>query len=182
MQDVTGLLHKIADGDADAAAELVPLIYDELRKLAAHFMARERDDHTLQTTALVHEAYLRLVEQRHATWNNRAHFYGAAAGIMRRILVDHARARRTAKRGAGVQRVSLEDAPDLAGGEPEGLLRLDAALTRLGERSPRQVRVVELRFFVGLDVDETAEALAVSAKTVKRDWSVARAWLLRELR
>lgn len=182
MQDVTGLLHKIARGDADAAAELVPLIYDELRRLAAHFMARERPDHTLQTTALVHEAYLRLVEQRYDTWNNRAHFYGAAAGIMRRILVDHARARRTAKRGGNAHHVPLEDAAGLVRDQPEELLRLDVALTRLAERSARQVRVVELRFFVGLDVEETAEALAVSPKTVKRDWSVARAWLLRELR
>jgi RNA polymerase sigma-70 factor (ECF subfamily) len=182
MQDVTGLLHKIADGDAEAAAELVPLIYDELHRLAAHFMARERPDHTLQTTALVHEAYLRLVQQRYDTWNNRAHFYGAAAGIMRRILVDHARARHTAKRGGRAHHVPLEDAAGLVGDQPDGLLRFDAALTRLAQRSPRQARVVELRFFAGLDVDETAEALVVSPKTVKRDWSVARAWLLRELR
>jgi RNA polymerase sigma-70 factor, ECF subfamily len=182
MQDVTALLHKIGQGDADAATELVPLIYDELRKLAAHFMSRERRDHTLQTTALVHEAYMRLVEQRYDTWNNRAHFYGAAAGTMRRILVDHARARRTGKRGGGAHRVPLDDAAGLVGHHPEALLRLDAALTRLADRSPRQVRVVELRFFVGLDVEETAEALAVSPKTVKRDWSVARAWLVRELR
>lgn len=182
MQDVTGLLHRIADGDAEAAAELVPLIYDELHQLAAHFMARERRDHTLQTTALVHEAYLRLVQQRHDSWNNRAHFYGAAAGIMRRILVDHARARHTAKRGGRAHHVPLEDALGLVGDQPEGLLQFDAALTRLAQRSPRQARVIELRFFAGLDVDETAEALAVSPKTVKRDWSVARAWLLRELR
>jgi RNA polymerase sigma factor (TIGR02999 family) len=182
MHEVTELLHRIAGGDADAATELVPLIYAELRQLAAHFMARERPDHTLQTTALVHEAYLRLVQQRYDSWNNRAHFSGAAAGIMRRILVDHARARRTAKRGGTAPRVSLEDAAGVVGDQPDGLLRLDAALTRLAERSPRQVRVVELRFFAGLDVDETAEALAVSPKTVKRDWSVARAWLLRELR
>jgi RNA polymerase sigma factor (TIGR02999 family) len=182
MSDVTGLLQQIADGDADAAAELVPLIYDELHKLAAHFMARERPDHTLQTTALVHEAYLRLVQQRSATWNNRAHFYGAAAGIMRRILVDHARARHTAKRGGRAYHVPLEDAEGLVGDRQDGLLRFDSALTRLAERSPRQVRVVELRFFAGLDVEETAEVLAVSVKTVKRDWSIARAWLLRELR
>ena len=181
MRDITGLLHQIADGDADAAADLVPLIYDELHKLAAHFMARERPDHTLQTTALVHEAYLRLVQQRNQTWNNRAHFYGAAAGIMRRILVDHARARYTAKRGGRADRVSLHDTTGLAGDHSDGLLRLDSALTRLAERSPRQVRVVELRFFAGLDVEETAEVLAVSPKTVKRDWSIARAWLLREL-
>lgn len=182
MQDVTWLLHKIADGDAEAAAELVPLIYDELHRLAAHFMARERPDHTLQTTALVHEAYLRLVQQRYDTWNNRAHFYGAAAGIMRRVLVDHARARHTAKRGGHAYHLPLEDAAGLVGDRPDGLLHFDAALTRLAQRSPRQARVVELRFFAGLDVDETAEALAVSPKTVKRDWSVARAWLLRELR
>lgn len=181
MRDITGLLHQIADGDADAAAELVPLIYDELHKLAAYFMARERHDHTLQTTALVHEAYLRLVRQRNPTWNNRAHFYGAAAGIMRRILVDHARARHTAKRGGRADHISLQDTTGLAGDHSDRLLRLDSALTRLAERSPRQVRVVELRFFAGLDVEETAEALAVSPKTVKRDWSIARAWLLREL-
>jgi RNA polymerase sigma factor (TIGR02999 family) len=182
MRDVTGLLHKIANGDAEAASELVPLIYDELHRLAAHFMARERADHTLQTTALVHEAYLRLVQQRCDSWNNRAHFYGAAAGIMRRILVDHARARHTAKRGGREHHVPLEDAAGLAGDWPDGLLYFDAALTRLARRSPRQARVVELRFFAGLDVDEAAEALSVSPKTVKRDWSVARAWLLRELR
>ena len=182
MRDITGLLHQIADGDGDAAAELVPLIYGELHKLASHFMARERPDHTLQTTALVHEAYLRLVQQRNAAWDNRAHFYGAAAGIMRRILVDHARARHTAKRGGRANHIPLEDTTGLAGDCSDGLLRLDSALTRLGERSPRQVRVVELRFFAGLDVEETAEVLAVSPKTVKRDWSIARAWLLRELR
>jgi RNA polymerase sigma-70 factor, ECF subfamily len=182
MQDVTALLRKAAAGDASVAAELVPLVYDELRRLAAHLMARERPGHTLQTTALVHEAYLRLAQQRHAGWNSRAHFYGAAAGIMRRILVDHARARRTVKRGGDAPRVPLEDATSWLDEQPDDLLRLDAALTRLGERSPRQVRVVELRFFAGLDVEETAEALAVSSKTVKRDWSVARAWLHRELR
>ena len=182
MRDITGLLHQIADGNSDATAELVPLIYDELHRLAAHFMARERPDHTLQTTALVHEAYLRLVQQRNATWNNRAHFYGAAAGIMRRILVDHARARHTAKRGGRAPHVPLEDVGGLIGDRSDGLLRFDSALTRLAELSSRQARVVELRFFGGLDVDETAEVLAVSAKTVKRDWSVARAWLLRELR
>jgi RNA polymerase sigma factor (TIGR02999 family) len=182
MRDITGLLHQIADGNADAASELVPLIYDELHKLAACFMARERRDHTLQTTALVHEAYLRLVQQRNGSWNNRAHFYGAAAGIMRRILVDHARARHTAKRGGRAHHVPLEDAEGLVGDQPDGLLRFDSALTRLAERSVRQARVVELRFFAGLDVDETAEVLTISPKTVKRDWSVARAWLLRELR
>src|SRR5687767_15807463 len=126
MQEVTALLRKISAGDSSAAAEVVPLIYDELRRLAAHFMARERHDHTLQTTALVHEAYLRLVQQRYDTWNNRAHFYGAAACIMRRILVDHARALRAAKRGGGAVRVPLEEAAGLVGDHPEELLHLDA--------------------------------------------------------
>ena len=181
MRDITALLHRVAGGDRSAAGEVVPLIYDELRRLAVHFMARERPDHTLQTTALVHEAYFRLVDQRQASWNNRAHFYGAAAGVMRRILVDHARARRAEKRGGGARQVPLEDALGAATEHPEEVLRLDMALTRLAELSPRQVRVVELRFFGGLSVEETAAALAVSPKTVKRDWNVARAWLHREL-
>ena len=181
MQDVTGLLRKIAEGDADAAAEVVPLIYGELRKLAAHLMARERPGHTLQTTALVHEAYLRLVDQRRTDWKNRAYFYGAAASVMRRILVDHARAKHTAKRGGHPDWVPIEAEPAAWGGQPDELIRLDSALTRLSQQSPRQVRIVELRFFAGLNVEETAEALAISPKTVKRDWSVARAWLHREL-
>jgi RNA polymerase sigma factor (TIGR02999 family) len=182
MRDITALLHRVREGDRTAAGEVVPLIYEELRRLAVHFMARERPDHTLQTTALVHEAYLRLVgDQRQASWNNRAHFYGAAAGVMRRILVDHARARRADKRGGGARQVPLEDALGSATEHPEEILRLDMALTRLASRSPRQVRVVELRFFGGLSVEETAAALAVSPKTVKRDWHVARAWLHREL-
>ena len=181
MQDVTTLLRRIGGGDATAAAELVPLIYGELRRLAAHLMARERPGHTLQTTALVHEAYVRLVEQRFDSWNNRAHFYGAAAGIMRRILVDYARARHSVKRGGHVHRVPLDDTVAWSAEQFDELLRIDAALKRLAERSPRQVQVVELRFFAGLDVEETAEALAISPKTVKRDWSVARAWLHREL-
>lgn len=182
MPDVTTLLHRLAGGDASAAEEVVPLIYRELRQLAAHYMARERRDHTLQTTALVHEAYLRLVDQRQANWKNRAHFYGAAAGIMRRILVDRARARRADKRGGDAHRVELDETFASSGEHPDEIIRLDTALTRLAERSPRQVRIVELRFFAGLSVEETAEALAVSPKTVKRDWTVARAWLHRELR
>jgi RNA polymerase sigma factor (TIGR02999 family) len=182
MQEVTALLRKITAGDSSAAAEVVPLIYDELRRLAAHFMARERPDHTLQATALVHEAYLRLVDQRQANWQNRAHFYGAAAGVMRRILVDHARARRAEKRGGDAHPAPFDESLGFSGDQTEELIGLDTALTRLAERSPRQVRIVELRFFAGLNVEETAEALAISPKTVKRDWSVARAWLHRELR
>jgi RNA polymerase sigma factor (TIGR02999 family) len=181
MRDITALLDRVAGGDRSAASEVVPLIYDELRRLAAHFMARERPDHTLQTTALVHEAYMRLVDQRQASWKNRAHFYGAAAGVMRRVLVDHARARNAEKRGGGAHPLPLDDAVGAATEHPEEIVRLDTALVRLAERCPRQVRIVELRFFGGLSVDETAAALAVSPKTVKRDWHVARAWLHREL-
>lgn len=182
MQEVTNLLRRMSAGDCDAAVEVVPLIYDELRRLAAHFMAHERPDHTLQATALVHEAYLRLVDQKQADWQSRAHFYGAAAGVMRRILVDHARARRAQKRGGDAPHVPLDECPAFSGAHSEELVALDAALRRLAERSPRQVRIVELRFFAGLNVEETAHVLAVSAKTVKRDWSMARAWLYRELR
>ena len=182
MREVTALLRRLSTGDHSAAAEVLPLIYDELRQLAGHFMARERPGHTLQATALVHEAYLRLVDQDQADWKNRAHFYGAAANVMRRILVDHARARRAQKRGGETPHVALDESAGVSAEPMDELLRLDAALTRLGERSQRQVRVVELRYFAGLNVEETAEALAISPKTVKRDWSLARAWLHRELR
>lgn len=182
MQDVTALLRRFSTGDSDAAAEVLPLIYDELRRLAAHFMARERPGHTLQATGLVHEAYLRLVDQQQADWKNRAHFYGAAAGVMRRILVDYARAHRARKRGGDSPRVALDESAGLSAEPLEELIHIDAALTRLAERSRRQVQIVELRYFAGLNVEETAEALAISSKTVKRDWSLARAWLHRELR
>jgi RNA polymerase sigma factor (TIGR02999 family) len=182
MQDVTALLRRLSTGDSNAAAEVLPLIYEELRRLAAHHMARERPGHTLQATALVHEAYLRLVDQREADWKNRAHFYGAAARVMRRILVDHARARGAQKRGGDARRLALDETAAVSAEPLEELIHLDAALTRLAERSQRQVQIVELRYFAGLNVEETAEALAISAKTVKRDWSLARAWLHRELR
>jgi len=178
---VTTLLRRITAGDSSAASEVVPLIYDELRRLAMHFMARERTDHTLQPTALVHEAYLRLVDQREADWQNRAHFFGAAAQVMRRILIDWARARLTEKRGGNAPRSSLDESLTFSVDRPETLVRLDEALQRLAKLSERQSRVVELRFFAGLNVDEAAEVLGTSPKTVKRDWSVARAWLHREL-
>ncbi len=179
---VTALLGKLTAGDTSAAAEVVPLIYEELRRLAAHYMARERPGHTLQTTALVHEAYLRLVDQRQASWRNRAHFYGAAAQVMRRILVDRARARQAEKRGGDAPHLSLDEALTFSDEQAEELVRLDEALARLAQIDPRQSRVIELRFFAGLGVEEAAEAMGISPKTVKRDWSVARAWLHRELR
>lgn len=179
---VTALLRRMSAGDSSAAAELFPLIYEELRRLAAHFMAGERRGHTLQTTALVHEAYLRMVDQRQSDWKSRTHFYGAAARIMRRILVDHARARHAEKRGGDARPMPLDESLAHRSEPPQELIQLDEALTRLGELNQRQSRIVELRFFAGLTVDETAEVLGISAKTVKRDWGVARAWLHRELR
>jgi RNA polymerase sigma factor (TIGR02999 family) len=179
---LTGLLQKLTSGDADAAAEVIPIIYEELRRLAAHYMASERPGHMLRTTALVHEAYLRLVDQHQSTWRNRTHFYGAAAQVMRRILVDHARARQALKRGGDRPVLPLDDPAAFSGEETHELVLLDEALNRLAEMSSRQSRIIELRFFAGLTVEETAEVMGISPKTVKRDWSVARAWLHREIR
>jgi RNA polymerase sigma factor (TIGR02999 family) len=179
---VTALLNKLTAGDSAAASQVVPLIYEELRRLAAHYMAAERPGHTLQTTALVHEAYLRLVDQRQASWQSRAHFYGAAAGVMRRILVDHARARLTAKRGGDAPHLALDEALVFSDEQSDELVRLDEALGRLAQMNPRQSRVIQLRFFAGLTVEEISEVMGISPKTVKRDWSFARAWLHRELR
>jgi len=179
---VTDLLTKFTTGDSAAADEVIPLVYEELRRLAAHYMAREQPGHALQTTALVHEAYLRLVDQRQSNWRNRAHFYGAAAQVMRRILVDHARARQAEKRGGDAEHLTLDEALTFSDSQSEELVRLDEALARLARLDARQSRVIELRFFAGLSVEETAEVIGVSPKTVKRDWSVARAWLHRELR
>lgn len=181
LGEITQLLAELKSGNREAEAKLVPLVYDELRRLAAHYMRQERRDHTLQATALVHEAYLRLVGQRDVNWQSRAHFFGVAAQLMRRILVDYARARQTDKRGAGLQKASLEEALLFSDEQSGELLALDEALDRLAERDPRQSRIVELRFFAGLTVEETAEVLAISPKTVKRDWSVARAWLHGEI-
>jgi len=175
--DVTILLKKLTSGDQRAQSELMSAVYDELRRLAASYMRRERPDHTLQATALVHEAYLKLVQQRSVDWRNRAHFYGVAAQLMRRILVDHARARLRNKRGGAQQKVSLDE-PLLADDRQAGaLVELHEALNRLADLDPRQSKIVELRFFGGLTVEETAEVLGISPKTVKRDWAVARAWL-----
>ncbi len=179
--EITQLRGRAQRGDREAEARLIPLVYGELRRLAAHYMRQERPDHTLQPTALVHEAYLRLVEQKGVNYQNRAHFFGVAAQLMRRILVDHARNRQAAKRGGVQQRVELEDALLATTRKSTDLLALDEALGRLAERDPRQGRIVELRFFGGMTVEETAEILAISPKTVKRDWNVARAWLHAEI-
>jgi RNA polymerase sigma factor (TIGR02999 family) len=179
---LTVLLQRLTAGDPGAAAEVIPLIYQELRQLAEYYMARERSNHILRTTALVHEAYLRLVDQRQTNWRNRAHFYGAAAQTMRRILVDHARAGQAEKRGGGAMRLSLDEAARFPETQTPEIVQLDDALTRLAAMDSRQSRIVELRFFAGLTVEETAEVMGISPKTVKRDWSVARAWLHRELR
>jgi RNA polymerase sigma-70 factor, ECF subfamily len=180
--DITGLLVEWSRGDPDALERLVPLIYQECRRIAALQLGHERVEHTLSPTALVHELYLRLIDQTRATWQNRAHFFGVAAGLMRRILVDHARRRAALKRGGDRIFVSLADAmaPD-AGCAETDLLALDEALDRLGSRDPDQRRLVELRFFAGLTVEETAHVLGRSPRTIKREWQLARAWLFREL-
>ena len=180
--DVTQLLADLQDGRPDAASQLIPLVYDELHRLARGQMRQERSDHTLQATALVHEAYLRLVNQPQRTWQNRAHFIAVAAQVMRRILVDYARARRTSKRGNAPLKVPLEEPLLFTEEQSDDLVSLDEALERLAQFDQRQSRVVELRFFGGLTADETAEVLGISSKTVKRDWTVARAWLHREVR
>lgn len=179
--EVTRLLLRWGGGDRQAFDALAPLVYDELRKMAGRYLRRERADHTLQSTALVHEAYLRLVDQNHVQWQNRAQFFGLAAELIRRILVDHARARQAAKRGGAVVRLTLDEALDAAIPRNLDLVRLDDALKALAEFDPQQARAVELRFFGGLTIEETAEVLGVSTATVKREWTIAKAWLRREL-
>jgi RNA polymerase sigma-70 factor, ECF subfamily len=180
-QDITGILHSWSSGHRDAADELFPLVYDELRRLAQSYLRQERSGHTLQPTALVHEAYLRLVDQTRVNWQNRAHFYGIAAQMMRRILIDHARARATDKRGGAAQRLSLEDANISVEQDATDLIALDEALTSLAKFDERKSRVVELLYFGGLENKEAAEVLGVSEKTIQRDWKMAKLWLYREL-
>ena len=181
-QSVTQLLVEWSHGDQDALERLTPLVYGELRRLARRHLSRERSDHTLQSTALVHEAYLRLIDQRSVQWQNRAHFFGVAAQLIRRILIDYARAKQAGKRGAGACLLSLDEALDSpAGGRPLNIVALDDALEELAKLDPRQSRIVELRFFAGLTVEETAEVLNVSTPTVNREWAAAKAWLFREL-
>ncbi|MGA2271698.1 MAG: sigma-70 family RNA polymerase sigma factor [Bryobacteraceae bacterium] len=179
--EITVVLAALRRGDPSAEANLVALVYDEFRALARHFMRRERPDHTLQPTALVHEAYLRLLRDYPADWQSRAHFFAAAAIVMRRILVDHARQRAAAKRPGGKQRVELDDFMATASPRIEQLLILDQALSRLAEWDRRRARLVELLYFGGLTEQEAAEVLGVSVRTVKRDWSAARAWLQAQL-
>lgn len=179
--DVTRLLAEWGGGDREALDRLIPLVYDELRRLADRYLRRERADHTLQPTALVNEAYMRLVGQSEVRWQNRAHFIGVAAQLMRRILVDHARGRVASKRGGGRQKLSLQ-ALDSFFEEPDlDLVALDDALGELAEMDPQQSRIVELRFFGGLTIEETAEVVGVSPMTVKREWALAKAWLLRQV-
>jgi RNA polymerase sigma factor (TIGR02999 family) len=178
---VTYLLRAWADGDQQAFDQLLPLVHAELYRLARAYMARERRDHTLQTTALINEAFIRLTGARQLKWQDRAHFFGIAARLMRRVLVDHARARASQKRGGGAHRVSLDN-PLVLAAEPQlDVVALDGALEALAAVDERKSRVVELRFFGGLSVGETAEVLQVSPDTVKRDWRLAKLWLLREL-
>jgi len=178
---ITNLLLAWGQGDEGALQSLMPLVYDELRKVAARHMRSQREGHTLQTTALVNEAYLRLIDASQVQWQNRAHFFAVAAHLMRRILVDFARSRNYQKRGGGAKAVSLDEAMIVAPERGADLLALDEVLTRLQALNGRQAQVVELRYFGGLSEDETAEALKVSVRTVRRDWNFARAWLHREL-
>jgi RNA polymerase sigma-70 factor (ECF subfamily) len=180
--DVTQLLRKLSGGDHQAAEELVPLVYNELRRLAVRHLRRERRNHTLQATALVHEVYMKVVDQDGAQWQNRAQFFAVASQLMRRILVDYARTQQRAKRGGGQQRVTLDEFSAVTQVPSAELLAVDEALARLEKLDPRQARVVELRYFGGLTVEEAAEALGISSKTVNREWNVAKAWLYGALR
>jgi RNA polymerase sigma-70 factor, ECF subfamily len=180
--DVTELLLAWNEGEQGALDRLIPIVHSELSRLAHYYMAGERSGHTLQTTALVNEAYLRLVDSSRVRWQNRAHFFAMSAQLMRRILVDFARSRNYAKRGAGVEQVSLDESMVVWEGRDGDLVALDTALTVLAATDPRKERVVELRFFAGLTEDEAAEVLKVSVETVRRDWRLARAWLLREMK
>lgn len=180
-QNVTQLLIAWRNGDKNALNELLPLVYAELHRMAKRYMSRQQPDHTLQTTALIHEAYLKLVEQPEKQFKNRAHFFGVAAQAMRHILVDHARARSSQKRSGDIQHISFSDAPYISVQRADEMVALDDALTALSKVDNRKSQVVELRYFGGLSIEETAEVLKVSVDTVKRDWRLAKVWLLREL-
>lgn len=178
---ITQLLIRWSDGDKAALDELAPQVYSELRRLAKYYLRQERADHTLQASDLVHEAYLRLVKEEEMDWQNRAHFFGIAAVRMRHILVEHARSRQAGKRGGGEYRLSLSAANGLAEEQDVNLLALDEALRRLEELDTQKTRIVELRYFGGMTIEETAEVLKLSPATIKRDWSMARAWLRNEI-
>ena len=181
QHEITQLLAEWSGGNQSALDELYPLVYDELHRLARRYMSREKQGHTLQTTALINEAYVRLVDQRNVHWANRSHFFAISAQIMRRILIDHARRYAYAKRGGGAQQVSLDEAATVAGVAGSEMLRLDEALKSLAEMDPRRSQVVELRYFGGLNNEEIAGVLKISENTVTRDWNMARAWLHQQL-
>jgi RNA polymerase sigma factor (TIGR02999 family) len=180
-QEVTQLLVDWGNGNQAALDRLMPVVYTELRQLAHRYMRRERPGHTMQTTALIHEAYLRLVDQNQVRWQHQAHFFGIAARLMRQILIEHARSRTRAKRGGGVGTISLDEAAIVSQARATALLALDDALERLATIDPRKSRVVELRFFGGLSVEEAAQVLNIAPNTVLRDWRMAKAWLRREI-
>jgi RNA polymerase sigma factor (TIGR02999 family) len=181
QHEVTQILHDWSGGDPAAPERLMPFVYDELRRLARTFLAKERGGHTLQPTALVNEAYLRLVDQTRVSWQNRAHFYGIASSMMRRVLIDHARAHATAKRGGGAVRLSIDDMQVPVEERAASFVAMDEALERLSQFNERGRRIIEMRFFGGLSDEEIAEVLGVSTRTVLRDWKAARLWLFREL-
>ncbi len=180
LKEVTILLNEMNGGDENAPDRLLPLVYGELRKLARNYLQNERADHTLQATALVHEAYIRLVDWENVSWQNRAHFFSVAAGVMRKILVDHARAKDAQKRDGG-QKLELDDAVSFSAERQIDLVVLDEALESLAKFDPTQARIVEMKFFGGLTIEEMAHALAVSPATVKREWTMAKAWLYQRL-
>jgi len=179
--EVTQILQALSKGDRYATEKLLPLVYDELRRLASGYMRRERSDHTLQTTPLVHEAYLRLIDQTQVEWKDRVHFFGIAARLMRQILVDHARTRDAQKRGGDLTKLSLDEAVSFSKKRDIDLVELDDALLSLASFDEQQSRIVELRFFGGLTIEETAEVLRISPSTIKREWGLAKAWLRREI-
>jgi RNA polymerase sigma factor (TIGR02999 family) len=181
-KDVTVLLHKITSGDETAPEQLLPLVYDELRKLAAGYLKNERPGHTLQATALVHEAYLKLVDWENISWQGRAHFFSVSAQVMRNILVDHARRKKAEVHGGGLRKLALDEAISFSQIRDVDLVDLDEALRELEKLDRRQSKIVELRFFAGLTIEETAQALDVSTMTVSRDWNFVKAWLYRRLR
>ena len=178
---ITNLLVELRKGNKEAEAQLIPLVYNELHRLARHYMRGEREGHTLQTSALVNEAYMRLAGEHNVDWKNRAHFFGTAANIMRRILVDHARTRDAQKRGGSAEKISLENAFVYADAQSWQVVAVHEALNKLQQWDERQCRIVELRFFAGLNVEETAEAMSISPTTVKREFQMAKAWLYGEL-
>jgi RNA polymerase sigma factor (TIGR02999 family) len=178
---VTQILHDWSGGDREAPERLMPLVYDEMRRIARSFISRERQGHTLQPTALVNEAYLRLVDQNSVTWQSRAHFYSVAASMMRRVLIDHARAYATEKRGGGAVRLSIEDVQIPVEERAANFVAMDEALEKLAQFNERGRRIVEMRFYAGMSDTEIAEVLGVSTRTVLRDWKAARVWLFREL-